>query len=37
MPQLLDDDANEYASGMIVNVHKDWDALVDAIKQQATF
>jgi hypothetical protein len=37
MPQPIEDDANEYASGMIVNVHKDWDALVDSIKHQATF
>lgn len=37
MPQPLDDDVNEYASGLIVNVHKDWDALVDSIKHQATF
>jgi len=35
MPQPIEDDA--YASGMIVNVHKDWDALVDSIKHQATF
>ena len=37
MPQPIDDDANEYVSGLIVNVHKDWDALVDSIKHQATF
>ena len=37
MPQPIDDDVNEYASGLIVNVHRDWDALVDSIKHQATF
>jgi uncharacterized protein (DUF2344 family) len=37
MPQPDDDDANDYASGLIVNVHKDWDSLVDSIKHQETF
>ena len=36
MSQPLDD-TNDYISGLIVNVHRDWDSLVEAIKHQATF
>jgi len=38
MPQPPDESADEVrANSLIVNVHKDWDALVDSIKHQATF